>query len=75
MPSLRWVVVAAVVLAALVVFLMKIGLIMRTGEESAVKPGHPVETYHEQVTSTYLRTKEKLRDIQKTREAQDDWSN
>ena len=71
MPSLRWVVVVAIVLGCLIAFLIKSGLTVRTGEESAIRPGQPVETYPEQVTSTYLKTKEKLQEIKKTREEQD----
>ena len=50
--------------------LIKCGVIMRTREESAVRPGRQVEIYHEQVTSEYLGAKEKIREIQKTREGQ-----
>jgi len=73
MPSLRWIVVLAIVLGCLLAFLIKSGLTVRTGEESAIRPGQPVEIYPEQVTSTYLRTKEKLREIQKTKDEQSFW--
>ena len=41
--------------------------------ESAVRPGQQVDTYHEHLTSTYLKTKEKLREIRKTQEEQVSW--
>ena len=67
---LRWILVVAIVLGCLVGFLIKSGLTLRSGEESAIRPGQPVETYHEHVASTYLRAKEKIREIQKTHDEQ-----
>ena len=68
---MRWVVIAALVLGCLIAWLIKSGLTVRTGEESAVRPGKPVEIYHEQVTSTYLRAKDTIRGIQKVKDEQD----
>ena len=67
---LKWLLILAVVLGCLLGWLIKSGLTVRTGEESAVRPGHPVELYHEHVASGYLRAKEKIREIQKTRDEQ-----
>ena len=71
MPSLKWVIVAALVIGCLIAWLIKSALTVRTGEESAIRPGQPVETYHEALTSTYLKTKETLREIQKKKDEQE----
>ena len=67
---MRWIIVAAIVLGCLIGWLIKSGLTVKSGEESMIHPGKPVETYHEHVTSTYLRTKDTLREIQKKRDAE-----
>ena len=67
----RWLVILALVLGGVIGFLIKSGLTVRTNEESAVHPGKPVELYHEKAASTYLRTKDKIREIQKTSEERD----
>ena len=66
----KWILVIAAVLGVLIGWLIKSGLTVRTGEESAVRPGKPVEIYHEHVASEYLRAKEQIREIQKTRKEQ-----
>ena len=73
MPSLKWIIIVAAVIGAILAFLIKGGLTARTGEESAVRPGKPVEGYHEQVTSTYLRAKQQIHDIQKKQDEQTSW--
>lgn len=65
---MRWVIVIALVLGVLIALLIKGGLTLETGQESAIQPGQPVETYHEQVTSEYLRAKKQIREIQKTQQ-------
>ena len=70
MPSVKWVLLVALVLGCLIGWLIKSGLTVRTGEESAVRPGHPVETHHEQAASSYLRMKDTLRGIQKKKDEQ-----
>ena len=73
---MRWVIVAALVLGCLIAWLIKGGLTVHTGEESAVRPGKPVELYHEQVTSDYLRAKDTIRGIQqKVNDEQESWDN
>ena len=73
MPRLGWVMVIAAVLGLLIGFLIKSGLLAPTGQESAVRPGKPVEGYHEQVTSTYLRAKQQIGDIRKKQDEQTSW--
>ena len=63
---MKWIVLLAIVLAGVIAFLIKSSLTVRTGEESAIRPGQPVDLYHEQVASTYVRAKEKIRQIQET---------
>ena len=70
MPSVKWVVILAIVMACVVAFLIKSVVIMKTEEESAVRPGPTVETYPEHVTSEYLRAKEQIRGIRKKQEEQ-----
>ena len=73
---MRWVIVAALVLGCLMAWLIKSGLTVHTSEESAVRPGHQVELYHEQAASTYLRAKDTIRDIQqKVNDQQESWDN
>ncbi len=67
---MRWVIIAALVLACLIAFLIKSGMALHTGEPSAITPGQSVETYPEHLTSTYLQTKQQIREIEKTREEQ-----
>ena len=66
----RWIVLLALVLAICLSFLIKSGLTVKTSEESAVHPGQAVELYHEHAASTYLRAKDKIREIQKTSDEQ-----
>ena len=70
MPSLKWIIVVAIVVGLAIAWLIKSGMTVRTGEESMVRPGHEVEIYHEHVASQYLRAKQQLRDIQKKQEEQ-----
>ena len=72
---MKWVIVAALVLGCLMAWLIKSGLV-HTGEESVVRPGKPVELYHEQVTSAYLRAKDTIRGIQQqATDEQESWDN
>lgn len=73
MPGLKWMLGLAAVIALAAAFLIKSGLLAPTDKESAVRPGHQVEGYHEQRTSTFLRTKQQLRDIQQKREEEVFW--
>ena len=73
---MRWIILVALVLAGLIGWIIKSGLMVHTGEESMVRPGKPVELYHEQVTSTYLRAKDTIHGIQQKANAeQDSWDN
>jgi len=71
--NLKWMLVIAAVVGLALALLIKSGLMAPTGEESAIRPGRPVEGYHEQVTSTHLRTKQQLQEIQKSQDEQADW--
>jgi hypothetical protein len=73
MPSLKWVIIVAAVIGAVLAFLIKGGLLAPTGEESAIRPGKPVEGYHEQVTSNYLRMKQQIGDVRTQQERQSSW--
>ena len=73
MLSFKWVLGLAAVIALVAAFLIKSGLLAPSGEESAVRPGQEAEGYHEQRTSTLLRTKQQLRNIQQKREEEVFW--
>lgn len=73
MPSLKWIVILAAVVGAILAYLIKSGLLAPTGEESAIRPGKQVEGYHEQVTSNYLRAKEQVGDLREKLKQQGSW--
>ena len=70
MPSVKWIVLLAIIMACAIMFLIKRGAIVKTEEPSIVRPGQTVETYHEHATSEYLRAKAQIRQIQKTQQEQ-----
>lgn len=70
---LKWILVFALLLGVLLGFLIKSGITLRTGEESAVRPGSKVETYQEHAISQHIKMKEKIQDIQEKREQEVFW--
>jgi len=69
----KWILAFALLLGVLLGFLIKSGITLRTGEESAVRPGNNVETYQEHVISQHLKMKKKIQDIQEKREQEVFW--
>ena len=65
---MKWIIVLAIMMACLVAVLIKSTVVMKTEEESAVRPGQTVETYPEHVTSEYLRAKAQIRQVRKKQE-------
>ena len=62
---MRWLIAIALILAAVMAYLIKSGVTIQSNEPSRVRPGKRVETQVEQDQGTFLRAKNMIQDIQR----------